>query len=408
MNCQLSAILRSPFTRFNSLFAERDQRSPRLPKAQCFHALILLTVSIAAAAPAQAQFTGFSIPQTTQSTPFNAVACTGAQQVATVGNFGQTEHYITITTTGGVVAFRATVQGSHDGVTFNDISDVATQSGSTVMGQGYYPVNQISVTCATAVGSFTVKYSGQATAPAPQIGAMVSSQGDKTLAVGVAANANFTAQTIRSPFGNTGGALYFSYAATGPAGSILNVSCTTLAIGTTTSIASFPLATAAGPQIFPVSVLPCDFITVMYTSGGASATTFTASYVFTGSATISGGDPCQGSTAPKTGISISATATAKLGSGVAGHAFFVCGFNFTLAGGATPPTAQFQDGTGTTCGTGTVNRTGTMAVAASSTGPIDSGGGGYTIFKTTTGADFCIALAGTTPSAQGVVTVVQQ
>lgn len=360
--------------------------------------------------PCWAQFSGYSIPQTTQSIPFSNVSCTGSEQVVIVGNFGQTEHYITVTSS-GVLAFRATIKASHDGITFNDISDVATTTANTVMGQGYYPVTEVSVTCATAAGTFSVRYSGQATAPAPQIGAMQSAQLDKTFAVGVASNANFTSQTLRSPFGTSGGALYFLYSAAGPTGSILNVGCSTLAVATTTSIASFPLTTVATPQFFTVPLLPCDFVTLTYTSGGASATTFTVSYVFNNQ-TITGGDPCQGATANKVGVSISiaSATTTQLVTPVAGHFVIVCGYNFTLSG-TTSPTLQFTTGTGATCGTGTVTQTGTFLgnnTSTNSSASIDSGGGGYTIFKSTSGQGLCAVTAGTAPSAQGVITIIQQ
>lgn len=358
-----------------------------------------------------AQFTGFSVPQPVSTIPFPAgTACTGAQQVALVPNLGQTEHFITIATS-GVIAFRATVQGSHEGVTFNDISDVLTASGSTSMGQGYFPVVQVSVTCSSASGTFGVRYSAEATAPAMQIAAMQSAQLDKTLAVAAPSNANFTTQVIRTPFGTSGGGIYFAYSAAGPAGSILNVGCTTLSIGTTTSVASFPLSTATTPQFFTVPLLPCDFVTIAYTSGGASATTFTSSYVFNNQ-TITGGDPCQGATAVKSAVAInvSAAGTTQIVAPLTSHSVFVCGFNFTLSG-TTSPTLQFITGTGATCGTGTITQTGAMLgnnSTTNSSATIDSGGGGYTVFKGSVGQGLCPVAGGTAPSAQGLLTFIQQ
>jgi len=391
-----------------ALPGEEQQIVGRFEFAAAVKVGVLLVILFTLGAPlTRAQFTGFSAPQPTTSNPFTATACTGAQQVAVVPNFAQTEHFLTVTTS-GVVAFRATVQGSHDGVTFNDISDVVTASGSAAMGQGYFPIMQVSVTCASAAGTFTVKYSGEATAPAMQIAALQSAQLDKTLAVAAPANANFTTQIIRTPFGTSGGALYFTYSAAGPSGSTLNVGCSTLSIAAASSVASFPLTTATTPQFFTVPLLPCDFVAVTYTSGGASAVTFTASYVFNNQ-TITGGDPCQGATAVKTGAGISvATATTTLiVPALAGHSVFVCGYNFTLAGSATA-TAQFATGTGATCGTGTVSQTGLMLGNNTTPVSIDSGGGGYTIFKGAVGQGLCLVTGGATPSAQGIVTAIQQ
>lgn len=361
--------------------------------------------------PARAQFTGFSVPQPISTTPFPAgTACTGAQQVALVPNLGQTEHFLTVTTS-GVVAFRGTVQGSHDGAAFNDVSDVLTASGSTSMGQGYFPVIQVSVTCAAASGTFGARYSGEATAPAMQIAAMQSAQLDKTLAVAAPSNATFTTQTIRTPFGTSGGGIYFTYSAAGPSGSTLNVGCSTLSIAAASSVASFPLTTVSTTQFFTVPLLPCDFVTIVYTSGGASATTFTASYVFNNQ-TITGGDPCQGATAAKSAVAInvSAAGTTQIVAPLPGHIVYVCGFNFTLSG-TTTPTLQFITGTGATCGTGTLTPTGAMLGNNSTTNAsatIDSGGGGYTVFKGATGQGVCPVAAGTAPSAQGLLTFIQQ
>jgi hypothetical protein len=356
--------------------------------------------------PARAQFTGFSVPQTITTTPFNTVSCTGAEQVALIPNLGQTEHFISVGTASITTGFRATIKGSHDGVTFSDISDVATTNGNTVEGQGYYPVVEISMTCAQAAGSFTIRYSGQATAPAPQLGAQASAQIDKTLASLAPANANFTAQQVRAPFGNTGGAIYFLYSGAGPSGSTLNVACSTLQInGTNVSIASFPISTSASLQIFPVALLPCDFVTVGYTSGGASGVTFQMSYIFNNSS-ITGGDPCQGSTAPKSSVPISLTATGQLVTLLTGHSIYVCGYSFTIAGSATA-TAQLEYGTGAACAAGTTSLSGTY-LGNTNGNVIDSGGGGYAVAKTAVSNALCLALAGATPSAQGILTFVQQ
>jgi hypothetical protein len=356
---------------------------------------------------AHAQGISYTAPQGYATFPFTNTACTGsAQNSATLTNNNQTEHYITLTTPTPPLSIRATVQGSHDGVTWNDISDVATQGGTTVMGQGYYPMNRVQVTCATAAGTFTVQYSGEATAPAPQIGAMQSAQIDKTLAIAVSAGANFQSQIIRAPFGNTGGSIYFSFAATGPAGSTLNVGCTTLALASTPLfVASFPVATTGIIlQAFPVPLLPCDFVTLFYNSGGASATTFTASYVFN-PITITGGDPCQGATAPKLSVAVNTTGTQQLVAGVTSHKIFVCGYNFTVAGSATA-TATLEFGTNANCAAGTTALSGAWL---GNTAPVHVlAGGGYSVTTVPSGDFLCLVAAGGTPSVQGILTYIQQ
>ena len=361
----------------------------------------------------RAQGIAYTAPQGYTAFPFTNTACTGsAQNSATLTNNNQTEHFLTLTTSVAVLGIRATVQGSHDGVTWNDISDVATQNGSTVMGQGYYPMNRVSVTCQGAAGTFTVQYSGEATAPAPQIGAMVSSQSDKTIETGAAAGQNLTMQSVRAPFGNSGGAIYFTFVGgSGPSNSTLNVQCTTLAISNPLTVASFPLSAAAVTQFFPVPLLPCDFVTLVYNAGGASVNTFNASYLFN-AVTITGGDPCQGATAPKKSVPINASAagTQTLVLGLLGHSIFVCGYNFTIAG-STSATAQLEYGTNAACVAGTTALSGAWAgnaVTASSDPVHILAGGGYSVATVPVNDFLCLVAGGTTPSVQGILTFIQQ
>ncbi len=113
-------------------------------------------------------------------------------------------------------------------------------------------------------------------------------------------------------------------------------------------------------------------------------------------------DPCLVPGVAKSSATISLTATAQLVALVSGQTVYVCNASFTAATG-TAATYQFQYGTGTNCGTGTTNLTGTMIGGS----PISLGWGGTSI-KTGASNALCLALGGTTPSAQGVVTYIQQ
>lgn len=114
-------------------------------------------------------------------------------------------------------------------------------------------------------------------------------------------------------------------------------------------------------------------------------------------------DPCQSSGVAKSSVVLNHTATAELVAISGTTVVYVCGFSISLAG--TAPTFRFQTGTGTTCGTGTVQQTGVYTPASAA--PFSTYGAG-TIFKGTAGQALCINLGGTTPSAQGVLTYVQQ
>lgn len=120
-------------------------------------------------------------------------------------------------------------------------------------------------------------------------------------------------------------------------------------------------------------------------------------------------DPCATSSATKQSASVafSSAASAVLVTGVEGKRTYLCSFTFTMSSGTTP-TILFKSGTGTTCGTGTVTYTGTMALPTTS-GTLVTVGQGHSLFTpTATGADFCMATGGTTPTGNGWITFVQQ
>ena len=115
-------------------------------------------------------------------------------------------------------------------------------------------------------------------------------------------------------------------------------------------------------------------------------------------------DPCSNPSVAKSSKPISlasSTATAIVAT-VAGKTVYVCGVTFTLSG--TSPTALWTSAA--TCGTSPTNLTGTMVPTTGST--ITIGYGGHVAFSNTNGQNLCLTLAGTSPSAQGVITYVQQ
>lgn len=84
-------------------------------------------------------------------------------------------------------------------------------------------------------------------------------------------------------------------------------------------------------------------------------------------------------------VSTAAAATSELVALTAGQSIRVCSFVLT-GGGAT--TVQFKSGTGTTCGTGTVNRTGALELADNTAIPVGSGVG--VIFRGAAGEALCM------------------
>lgn len=97
-------------------------------------------------------------------------------------------------------------------------------------------------------------------------------------------------------------------------------------------------------------------------------------------------------------VSVAAGATAAIAAGVSGRRIRVCAFSLSADTAAT--TAQWKQGTGTTCGTGTANLSGAYNMAVGV--PLTSGSGLGELFKTAATADLC--LTAVTGAVAGLVT----
>lgn len=114
-------------------------------------------------------------------------------------------------------------------------------------------------------------------------------------------------------------------------------------------------------------------------------------------------DPCFTNTSKSSVvINIGSATTTQLVALVAGQKIYVCGYSATHAVG-TAATYQFEYGTGSSCGTGTTVLTGAM-IGGFFVSFADPG----TTFATPAGNALCMVTAGTGPSAQGVLTYIQQ
>lgn len=115
-------------------------------------------------------------------------------------------------------------------------------------------------------------------------------------------------------------------------------------------------------------------------------------------------DPCSNPTLAKSSkaISLASNTATAIVAAVASKTVYVCGASFTLAG--TTPTALWTSAA--TCGTSPTNLTGTYAPTTGT--HILIGYGNQTAFPNTSGQNLCLTLGGTSPSAQGVLTYVQQ
>lgn len=247
----------------------------------------LLLVSLAA----HAQFLGYVSPQTVQVTltGANPLACTGGVQNFTTGvtagflNLGQTQHQLTIVTSGGTPQiFQAAIFGIDNAGNAVQISDsmrlAQYQSNAGLFAHGYYPKIRVSVTCSTGT-NFTASYAGSSSDSGPIIGAAQIGQLSKIIASQIPANAGFTDNTIQTPFGNAQG--FLAVLVTGssiPAGSSIALTCQ--GNQQTYTLETFTLPTSGTQYTYPVPPASCPFVSVTYTSGGASTGLFDIEYDF--------------------------------------------------------------------------------------------------------------------------------
>lgn len=253
-------------------------------------ALIACCGLFCGAIKAQAQFLGYTSPQTVQTVLASAgTACTGSQ-VFTVPNFGQTQHYVYLIPS-AISKLVAEIDGVDNAGQIYRISDqmLSPTGGSlplVITASGYFPIVKVTVACTS--GSFTLNYSGASSTTNVNAGVYMLAQSNKVIFPFLAANANqFTPNNLQPPFLNSAGKIVFSWvSAPGPAGSSLSVYCGTIAASAGAVayelIATFPLdASATSLQQFTVPPSVCPQMEVAYTSGGASSQNFQAEYVFT-------------------------------------------------------------------------------------------------------------------------------
>lgn len=241
----------------------------------------------------RAQYNGSVSLLTINSTVASNRACTGVAQnfITSQGirqfvNLGQTSHLATAVST--AAQFQMEIDGIDNLGNVFRLSDLqlgvpsSAKGGLVVTASGYMPNIQISVTC-TLGATFSVSYSGSFSPQPPNIAGALLNAVEKLPFQVAAANAN-ASTTFQTPGSNSQGTIVFQYSAGGPAGSTITVQCIT---NSNVNLASyvFPLSTASTPQLFTVTPSSCPFVTLTYTSGGASAVTYNLEYVFTPSGT---------------------------------------------------------------------------------------------------------------------------
>lgn len=269
--------------------------------------LLLSLAGLFFPATLQAQFNGYSSPQTVVQTAFsgqttaavtpnNSPGPPGALTcVPTNGSpcglpqQGQNTHFLTYTTTGSITELLIRLEGSLDGTRFFPIGDDAGDvSGTTaiagaICATGEYPVVRANLVRITGGGSLTASYAGTSgTAGCPVGGYNTGLQLRKSVFVNAAANTSQTA-FISAPFGNMQGYLILiptSPPQTFPAGSTITVTGI-LGGAAVSSVLGLPISSAAiASQPIVVPAGAGDTLKIDYSSGGASAVTFSLFYLF--------------------------------------------------------------------------------------------------------------------------------
>lgn len=381
---------------------------------------------VASAFSTPAQHLGDVSLSSVQTTLATNVTCTGAAQNFTTGdvglplfnNIGQTSHLATATS--NAVQFQMEIDGIDNVGGVYRLSDLqlgipsAANGGLVVTAAGYMPKIRVSVKC-TAGATFTASYSGSFSPQPPNVAAALLVSIDKLPFQVAPANANATT-TFQTPTGNSAGTIIFQYAAAGPSGSTITVQCLTNAGGALSQFVFSP-TTASTAQLFPVPASVCPFETLTYTSGGASATTFTLEQAFTtqGSQPSTGvaiADPCLSPSIAKLSAPVPFTSTAttvQIIAGVNGQRIYPCAISLVITWGANNFNIFWEYGTGASCGTGTTVLTGAKEVVnANIVSDITMG---PTLLNIPAGNSLCLvdsALAGGNGGVGGFVSYVQQ
>ena len=372
-------------------------------------AVLLIGGILQSPARADVQYT---IPQTVTAILATNLACTGSAQLFTTGttpgflNLGQTQHYASIILGGGVKTPNQTViSGIDKSGNIFQISDVLMVGGvgSVVQASGYFAQIQISVTCPTTT-SFTLSYTGtSATTNVNSAGYQIG-QIDKAIFQAAASGTAQSNNGVLPPFANAFGVALFNYITTPATGMTVTISCGGAQVSSVTITAATltPNNNTSG-QIFQIPPITCPNMSISTSATGT--TTFNMEYIFYPPSAPAVSDPCESPAVVKksVAVNIGTATTTTVVTPNTNQAIFACGWSFTEAG--TTPTFQFEYGTGTNCGTGTVVLTGVYALLASQ--PFASNGAS-TQFSGIVGNNICIVTGGTTPSLQGVISYVSQ
>lgn len=376
--------------------------------------LVLAVVSLAVlfSTEARAQFIGYTSPQGIQQQLATNVNCTGAQQLFTLQNLGQSEHFINAIAFNPMQFMNIWLIGIDSSGNSNQISDTLSLASTffdlrgSIFSSAVYPQYKVSVTCFPLTSTFSLNYNGTwgGIDPASSGGLYSQYQVDRSIFDGISANVNHSFNILGPTTGRSDGTLYAKYNVASAAGGFIEVGCSASGLQGVGNfvVASFSLANTTNIQTFQVPGMACPYLTVLYRNSGAAGT-LSVEYFFNKSGYPSRVDPCQSNAVPKSSavITAPATSTTEIVALSGNTSIYVCGFHgaHTAVGAL-----AWEYGTGVACATGTTALTGVETLDTND--PV-SYGPGSTIFMAPPGNALCVvtSVAG---AFRGVVTYVQQ
>lgn len=329
---------------------------------------LLLSVAGCAARPAAAQFIGYTSPQTTTQPVFSSSSCaSGLLKSANLTNIGQSVHVVTYSLTPGAgnESPILRIMGSFDGISFVQLSDDGTVSQllsqtSTLTGYGAYPFVQIWVVNGSTGCTATANYMGTSVSTTNPTGSSDLTAYYKVIAANPSAGNSYTS-TILTPYGNSAGSLTLSFSlGPGPAGSTIQVETEDPNTLATSVIATYAVSTAQNAsQTFRIPTNPSPYVVVIYTAGTASTSDVGISYAFY----KPGAEVTEPQCPQSMVINTAAAGPTQEIAALAGAKIRICSINVSSG---TAEAIDFQQGTGTNCGTNNVQLTGLTHLAANS------------------------------------------
>jgi len=334
----------------------------------------LLLALVFTAERVEAQYIGTVGLQTGTQAVFTNTNCSGGQtQSAPIINLGQSVHILSYRITGNPASAPTpivTIEGSFDNVNYSQISDSGIgptigSAQSILVAYGSYPYLEAFVNGGTTGCVVNASYIGASVTPANSVGDADITAFQKTITALTPDTPSLNPYEFIPPYGNTAGVISFvTFGGFGvAAGSTLSVYSRDNQLNQQIPLATFKLSSIPDTvQYFVVPSLPTSGLYVVYTSGGSSSGEYAIEYLFSKPG-VSNNPQCELSAI----INTASAGPTQIIAAIASAAAQVRICSLSVSSG-TAEGVDFQQGTGTNCGTGNSQLTGVYHLAANTLG----------------------------------------